>query len=86
MNARRLDVVWMLLLLATGITWWVGERHAGGPAAVALVMVIAGIKSVLVIGEFMALRGVKRVWQAIVGGWLLIVLALIALAYTLGMK
>jgi hypothetical protein len=81
MNIRRLDFVFLGLLLATGLTWWLGERGSGGAAIMALVLAIAGVKSVYLILDFMALRGVRRMWQALVLGWLGLVLLLIALAY-----
>ena len=81
MSARRLDALFVLLLLATGLTWWLGERGAGGAPAMLAVLGIAGVKSAYVILDFMALRGVRRLWQALVLGWLGLVLLLIVLAY-----
>jgi hypothetical protein len=47
----------------------------------AVVLGIAGIKSVLVILDFMALRGVSRLWQALLFGWVGAVLLTIGLTY-----
>ena len=86
MSSHLLNLVWIVLMVATAVTWFIGELHAAGPKAVALILAIAGVKGWLVIYDFMALRRVKLLWRAVVLGWLLIVLAIIMLAYWLGLK
>ncbi|MBI4755768.1 MAG: cytochrome C oxidase subunit IV family protein [Betaproteobacteria bacterium] len=81
MNARRLDLVFAFLVAATGVTWVVGESGSAGPAAVALILGLAFAKGWLVIREFMVLRRASLLWNLIVGGWLTLVLAIIALTY-----
>lgn len=81
MNARRLDIAFAFLVAATGITWFVGESGRAGPAAVALILGLAFAKGWLVIREFMLLRHAAAVWNLIVGGWLALVLAIIATTY-----
>lgn len=83
-TTRSLDVVWGLLLLGTGLTWWLGESGHAGPKAVMAILVIAAVKGFFVIREFMALRGVRLLWQAVVIGWLLIALAANLAAYWKG--
>lgn len=85
MNTRRLDVIWLFLLCATALSWWVGERGASGFAVALGLLALAGLKGGLVILDFMGLRQVKFFWPALLLGWLLFVLALIALAYRMGM-
>lgn len=85
MNARLLDFVWLALMAGTGITWWLGESGQAGPSAVLAILAIAFAKGFLVIREFMALRGVKFFWQAMVVGWLLLVLAIIMATYWRGL-
>ncbi|MBU0750694.1 MAG: cytochrome C oxidase subunit IV family protein [Gammaproteobacteria bacterium] len=86
MSPHILNVVWIALIAATAVTWFVGETHSAGPKAVALILAIAGIKGWLVIYDFMALRRVKLLWRGAVLGWLLLVLAIIMLAYWQGLK
>lgn len=81
MNARRLDLVFAFLVAATGVTWFVGETGSAGPAAVALILGLAFVKGWLVIREFMMLRHASAAWNLIVGGWLTLVLAMIATTY-----
>jgi hypothetical protein len=84
MNARRLDFFWLALVAGTALTWSLGERGAAGPAAVAGILGIAAIKGVWIIREFMALRRINVLWPALVIGWLLVVLAIIAATYWKG--
>ncbi|CAG0978411.1 partial cytochrome c oxidase subunit IV, partial [Rhodocyclaceae bacterium] len=81
MNAKRLDAVFAFLIAATGVTWFVGESASAGPAAVALILGLAGVKGWLVTREFMMLRHASAAWNLIVGGWLAFVLAMIATTY-----
>jgi cytochrome c oxidase subunit IV len=89
MNVKRLDLTWAFLLLATLVTWRIGEAEqglAGGSvAAMATVALIAFFKGRAVALDFMGLRGVKALWRGLLLGWLILVLGLIALAYRLGM-
>lgn len=85
MNARRLDIIWVVLVVGTIVTWWMGETGSAGPAAVLGILAIAAVKGVLIIRDFMALRGVKLFWPAMVIGWLLLVLAIIMVAYWKGL-
>ncbi len=78
---RWLDLVLLMLLLATGATWWLGEQGAAGTTAMLIMFGIAGMKGTLIVLEFMALRCVKVMWPLLLLGWLLVVLAFIALAY-----
>lgn len=84
MHAHRLDTVWLALLAGTALTWGLGESGAAGPAAVLGILAIAALKGIWIAREFMGLRRIKVLWPALVIGWLLAVLALIALAYWKG--
>jgi membrane-bound metal-dependent hydrolase YbcI (DUF457 family) len=83
-NARRLDLVFVTLIVGTAVTWWLGETGHAGPAAVLAILAIAGIKGVLIIRDFMALRGVRVFWPFVVTGWLLLVLGIIMATYWRG--
>lgn len=82
---RRLDRVWIGLLLATASTWGLGKLGAAGPLTVATMLAIAGLKGSFVALDFMALRGVRLFWRALLLGWLALVLGLIGLAYRVGL-
>ena len=57
-----------------------------GPLAMTALLVISFIKGRLVALDFMGLRGVKFFWRGLLIGWLLLVSALIALAYWIALK
>lgn len=90
MNVRHLNVVWVVLLLATLATYAIGEvgpqLGITGPLAMALLLTISFIKGRLVVLDFMGLRGVKFFWRGLLVGWLLLVSAFIAVAYWIALK
>ncbi len=73
MKPRMLDLVWLALLAATGITWWLGASGAlalGRFAMTALVFALAWLKGLGVLLELMELRHAPRGWRwALVGGF-----------------
>jgi len=85
MKPDRLDFVWLVLLAATATTWWLGDHGAAGPGVMAALLALSFIKGRLVVLDFMALRGVRLMWRALLIGWLVLVASLIALAYGLSL-
>jgi hypothetical protein len=86
MSTHFLNVIWIALLVATVLTWGIGKAGQAGTAAVITILLIAAVKGWLIIEDFMALRRVAFMWRAFVLGWLILVLAIILLAYWLGLK
>ncbi|MDD2989629.1 MAG: cytochrome C oxidase subunit IV family protein [Zoogloea sp.] len=90
MNTRHLNTVWVVLLLATLATFAIGETGdmlgITGPVAMLLLLSISIVKGRLVVLDFMGLRGVKFFWRSLLIGWLLLVSALIAVAYWIALK
>ena len=77
---------WLLLVIATLITWYLGEVGAAGTTAIVAMLVIAFIKGRLVILDFMELRAAPRMWRMLLEGWLMLVSGLILLAYWLSLR
>lgn len=77
---------WIVLLVATAITWYLGEVGAAGTASIVAMLLIAFVKGRLVILDFMELREAPRLWRILLEGWLILVSALILLAYWLSLK
>jgi hypothetical protein len=73
--------VWVVLVLATLLAARLSE--AGGSAAVAVVL-IASVKILLVMSEFMELRTAPPVWRWLAGGWLVLVAAVVLGGHVLG--
>lgn len=77
---------WLVLLVATGATWWLGEAGAAGTGAILAMLAIVFIKGRLVILDFMELRGAPPMWRLLLEGWLIVVGGLILLAYWISLK
>jgi hypothetical protein len=77
---------WLILLAATGVTWYLGESGAAGIAAIVAMLLIAFVKGRLIILDFMELRGAPVMWRLLLEGWLLFVGSLILLAYWMSLK
>lgn len=85
----RIDRIWLFLLLATGITFGLGESGLAGRAGWVPVAVMFGLsyaKGMQVILHFMELRHAPLLWRALVVGWLTLVLLAICLAWWLGAR
>lgn len=81
--------VWLVLLLATAITYWLGESGAtsqAGSTAVFAMFGLALLKGHLVIYDFMELRHAPAKWKAALMSWLTFVLGMILLAYWIGLR
>ena len=77
---------WLILLVATGVTWYLGEVGAAGTLAIVAMLAIAFVKGRLVILDFMELREAPRLWRALLEGWLILVASLILLAYWMSLR
>ncbi|AXS79277.1 cytochrome C oxidase subunit IV family protein [Dechloromonas sp. HYN0024] len=77
---------WLVLLVATGITWYLGEVGAAGTWAIVAMLTIAFVKGRLVILDFMELRTAPLIWRVLLEGWLILVSSLILLAYWMSLK
>lgn len=77
---------WLLLIVATLITWYLGEVGAAGTTTIVTMLLIACLKGRLVILDFMELRDAPRLWRILLEGWMLLVSALILLAYWMSLK
>jgi cytochrome c oxidase subunit IV len=86
MSAHFLNVIWIALMVATVLTWFIGKSGQMTATTVFAILLIAAVKGWMIVYDFMALRRVKFLWRALVLGWLLLTLTLILLAYWLGLK
>ncbi|WP_293371161.1 cytochrome C oxidase subunit IV family protein [Nevskia sp.] len=75
---------WLILIIATATTFWVGVDGGLGLAAGAVTFAITWIKGRLVVLDFMELRHAPPLWRRIIEGWLMLVTTLMLAAYYLG--
>jgi hypothetical protein len=83
------NTLWLLLLAATGLTYWLGESGQLGHARMVPVFIIFGaslFKGLVVINNFMELRHAPALWRNLLVGWLGFVISMILLAYWLGSR
>lgn len=87
-ESRQLDLAWVLLLLATGATSFIGETDWLLPSGLgmAVLMLLTLMKGSLVIQVFLEMRRAPLLWRWLLLGWLGVVLALIGLAYWLASR
>ncbi|MDO9144052.1 cytochrome C oxidase subunit IV family protein [Rhodoferax sp.] len=81
------NTLWLLLLVATGVTYWLGESQSLGHASMVPVFLIFGFaffKGLGVILDFMDLRHAPALWRNLLVGWLVFVIGMILLAYWIG--
>lgn len=83
-NARhrisRTNAIWLALLLATALTWWVGESGTAQRASLASatgVLALATLKGVIIIQDYMELRHAPALWRRLLLGWLWAVVLLV---------
>ncbi len=81
----RATVLWAVLIAATLLTWAMGEGGLGGPLTLAILASISLLKGGAILLDFMALRHAPLLWRALTLGWMLLVWALIGIAYWKGL-
>ena len=77
-------LIWLILVFLTFVTYAVGKEGMGGTTIVWLLLLSILLKGQLVADYFMGLKGVRFPWRWMVTGWLLFILGMIALAFSLG--
>ena len=77
----NVHTIWLVMMLLTLSTYAMGELDFSGVAAVLILLSTAAIKGVLIIRDFMELKGVSLLWRVIMYGWLGIVCSAIAVSY-----
>lgn len=78
------DRIWLVLLVATLITWWLGESgwaRTAGTVAVPLMFGLSFLKGALIALDFMETRHAPPLWRRLMLGWLTVVIGLILLAW-----
>lgn len=83
------DRIYIFLLLATGVTFWLGESGSiatAGGLAVLLMFSLAACKAFWVIYDFMEIRHAPPLWKRLLLGWLALVVCGILLAYALSLR
>lgn len=72
--------VWLVLVVATGLSWWLGADHTGGLATIG-VLAVAFFKVRLIGLHFMELRGAPTPLRAMFEGYVVLVPVALAVVY-----
>ena len=81
----NIHTLWLTMLLLTLTTYAIGKLGYSGVAVVSFLLITAAAKATFIIRDFMELRGVSLLWRVIMYGWLLVVIAGIAIAYIISL-
>ncbi len=86
MLSNTIDRIWLALLAATFVTFWLGESGLSGTGLLPVLVMfgLAYMKGLLVIWHFMELRHAPFLWRALMVGWLTLIVVVIVLAYLAG--
>ena len=84
MRWGKTDTVFALLVMATAVSWWLGEGAATrgqclSTAATLAVLALSAFKGALIAFDYMELRTAPALWRRAVLGWLGVVIGLILL-------
>jgi Prokaryotic Cytochrome C oxidase subunit IV len=78
----RTSAIWLILILASFLTWWLGTNDSRDQLSdrvmIVAVVVIAFLKAYLVGMEFMEVRGAPALLRGLLTGWV----GLLAVAVT----
>ncbi len=77
----NIHTIWLVMMFLTLSTYAMGELAFSGVVAVLILLSTAAIKGILIIRDFMELKGVSLLWRVIMYGWLGIVCSAIAVSY-----
>ena len=86
MNLRPCTWTWLILMVLTLMMLAIGKAGLGGIGIVSLVLLSTLVKTQLVADYFMGLKTANLLWRSIVTVYLLLVIALIGLAYGLSLS
>ena len=78
---RPCTVVYLVLVVLTGVTWLVGHLGLSGLSVSLPILALALLKGQLVGDFFMGLKGVHGLWRWVVTLWLLVPGVAITIAF-----
>ncbi len=78
---RSSQSIWLLMIVLTLSTYFIGEQSYNGVMVVLFLLLTAMIKGGLIIREFMELKDVSLLWKVIMYGWLGTICFAIAITY-----
>ena len=83
MAVSRITWIWLAMMILTLLAYATGRTGFSGVEIMVAILVSAFVKGHWVIADFMELRHAALLWRALAHLWLLLVTALILMAYLL---
>ncbi|MBE9568672.1 MAG: cytochrome C oxidase subunit IV family protein [Proteobacteria bacterium] len=77
----NVHTIWLTMMVLTLTTYAMAKFGFSGIIAMLFLLATAALKGVLIIRDFMELRGVSLLWRVIMYGWLSVVCTAIAITY-----
>ena len=81
LRPRPCTAIWLVLLVLTTTAVVLGDRAGGWAALAPVLLALAVVKGKLVVDHFMELRRVRWRWRAVLYTYLVLVAALIGVAF-----
>ena len=81
----NIHTIWLAMMVLTLATYAMGKLGYSGVAVILFLLLTATTKATFIIRDYMELRGVSLLWRVIMYGWLLIVIAAIAITYIISL-
>lgn len=80
---KQLNVhqLWLLIMFLTLTTYALGKLGFSGVWVMLILLSTAAIKATIIMRDFMELRGVSKLWQWMMYGWLGFVCLAISISY-----
>ena len=75
------SLVWLGLVTATGVSWWMGTGSGDPRSVTTLVIVVALVKTRFVLHHFMEVRFAPAVLRYLADAWVILVCATILALY-----
>ena len=84
---RQATGVWLVLVAATLVSWWLVERRgAAAHIATTTALLIARFKVRMVLQNFMELRTAPRLWRAVFDAWVAVFIGVIVAGYWIALR
>jgi heme/copper-type cytochrome/quinol oxidase subunit 4 len=86
-SPRQATAVWLLLVAATLVSWWLVEGHGPGVhVATTVALLIAGFKARMVLRHFMELRSAPVMFGVLFDAWVVVFVGAIVAGYWIALR
>lgn len=82
-SSTKLTVIWIILIVLTLITAYIGYRELSGLYIVGFILLSVIVKGQLIIDHFMGLRNVRVFWRFAMLGFIFVIPGIIYAGYIL---